>query len=357
MLRGHTARVRLSEQFRSHFGHRDHLYGVMLALLADDLDAGGPTAEICADRMDAVRGDAVQLRLLAGIFRVVLRGEAPALARHYPCLQATGRPGATGLADAGTVWADLHPVLTGHIAELRVALEAAPQTNEVGRSACLLVGLFEAARRHGLHRVRLLEPGASAGLNLNVDRYRFTGPDWAWGPADSPLTLAGIGTAVRPAPVTIVDRRGCDLSPVDLRTPGAATHLRSFVWPFDLERHHRLAAAIGVARRHPVPVDTAPASSWVAAQLADPSPDGVLTVVWQSITQQYWPASESAAVDEAVAVARRRMPLAHIVMEGVPPVQGTDGYRIATHGPTVTVDGEVVARSHHHGPPVVDAED
>lgn len=348
-----TVKVRLADQFRSHFGHREHLCGVLLELLADDLDADGPTAEICAHRMDAARGDAIQLRLLAGLFRVVLRGEAPGLARYYPAVGGSADP--ADLADHAALWRALTPVLTGHIAELRTALDLAPQTNEVGRSACLAVGLFAALRQHGLRRIRLLEPGASAGLNLNLDRYRLVGAGWSWGPVDSPLTLTGIATSGPPEEFTVVEGRGCDLSPVDLRTAEGATHLRSFVWPFDLTRHERLTAAIEIARRHPVAVDAAPASRWIVEQLADPpAADDVLTVVWQSITQQYWPAAETAAVIEAVAEARTRMPLAHIVMEGLPPMQGTDGYAIGTHGPTTTVDGAVVARSHHHGPPVED---
>lgn len=335
----------LSAQFRAHFGRREHLYAVLLDELARDLDAEGPTAQICADHMGARRGDAIQLRLLAGIFRIVLRGEAPDLAPFYASLG--------GSADPEDAWPLLRPVLASHIPELRRALDLPPQTNEVGRSACLAVGLFEAVRRHGLRRVRLLEPGASAGLNLNVDRYRIIGPDWSWGATDSPLILDTAAQGVRPEAVKIVERRGCDLSPVDVSTPDGAAYLTSFVWPFDLERHDRLAAAIEVVGGHSVTVDRAPASTWVREQLARPVADDVLTVIWQSITAQYWPTSEREAVTAAVAEARARIPLAHVSMEGLPPPLTSDGYAVEQHGPATRVDGILIARSHHHGPPVV----
>lgn len=342
---GVTGTPPLPVQFREHFGHRAHLYGVLLAHLADDLEAGGPTASICSDVMDAGRGDVVQLRLLAGIFRIVLRGDAPDLERFYPSLG--------GSADPEDAWPSVLPVLEAHADELREALRHPPQTNEVGRSACLAVGLFHAARRHSLRRVRLLEPGASAGLNLNVDRYRFAGKGWAWGPTDSPLVLDTEAAGVRPEEVEIVERRGCDLAPVDASDAEGARWLTSFVWPFDVDRHRRLAAALDVVRRHPVDVDRAPAAQWIAQRLAAEPDPGVLTVVWQSITQQYWPAPESAAVAEAIEEARSRMPVAHISMEGVPPRQASEGYSVEQHGPELRVDGELIARSHHHGPPVV----
>ena len=147
----------LPEQFRHHFGHRQHLYGVLLDALADDLDAGGVTARLCRGYEEAPRAAAVQLRLLAGIFRIVLRGDAPQLEQFYANLGGTANP-----QDA---WPLLQPVLESHVGELHDALGRPPQTNEVGRSACLVIGLFEAVRRSGLRRIRLLEPGASAGLN------------------------------------------------------------------------------------------------------------------------------------------------------------------------------------------------
>jgi len=69
-------------------------------------------------------------------------------------------------------------------------------------------------------------------------------------------------------------------------------------------------------------VDRAPAGDWLAEQLADPPAPGVLTVVWHSITRQYWPPDEVARVDALLAAAGQRMPMAHIAMES--PVLSTD---------------------------------
>ncbi len=334
----------LAEQFRRHFAGTGTLYEALLARLADDLEAGGVTAGICAGWEGASGPDVVQLRLLAALFRIVLRGDAPQLVRYYPCLGGTASP--------WSAWDAVAPVVADHAAELHDALDVAPQTNEVGRSAPLLVGLFAAVRRTGLRRVRLLEPGASAGLNLNLDRYRLTGPGWSSGPADSPLTLDTRCAGVEPADLEIVERRGCDLSPVDAASEEGALRLRSFVWPWQLDRHARLAAALDVVRRHPVTVDRAGASGWLAGQLAETPEPGVLTVVWHSVTRQYWPPAETARVESVLADARGRMPLAHLSMEDSPTRSGalTD---VAVDGPEVRLDGELIARCHYHGPPVV----
>lgn len=329
------------ERMRSHFdGRTDHLYGVLVRVLADDWDSGGVVREILDGYEDAPAGDMVQLRLLAGIHRIVLRGDAPELARFYPSVGGT--------ADPYAVWPALEPVLRAHVVELRGALDVAPQTNEVGRSVALLAGLAEAVRRTGIRRVRLLEPGASAGLNLLVDRFRFVGDDWSVGPADAHLVLNGCGSpGFTPVEFEVVERRGCDLDPFDATSGEGEAHLRSFIWPHMPERDGRLVAALATLRETPVVVDRAGAAEWVRAQLAEPVGEGVLTVVWHSITRMYWPAEEYAGMLAAIDEARPRLPLVRVALEDPDPLPTTGSWR-----PQVEVDDDVIGWCTHHGPPL-----
>ncbi|HTZ43976.1 MAG TPA: DUF2332 family protein, partial [Jatrophihabitans sp.] len=158
----------LADRFRRHAALLPSgLYQTLIRAMADDWEAGGVVAEICRDWADSSSAEIVQLRLLAGLQRLVLDRTEPQLAMYYPNLGGTASP--------SHAWADVEPVLRRHVPELRAALEIAPQTNEPGRSVALLVGLFDAVRRSGLPSVRLLEVGASAGLNLLVDRFHYSG--------------------------------------------------------------------------------------------------------------------------------------------------------------------------------------
>ncbi len=299
----------LADRFRAHAGDSTNLYGVAMRAMADDWEAGGPVRAVCAGYEDAPVGSALQLRLLAGVFRLVLGGQAPELVPHYACLG--------GGAPPDGVWAVMRPVVARHVPELRAALEVAPQTNEVGRSAALLAGLFDILPAAGVSRVRLLELGARAGLNLLVDRFRITGDGWAVGPTTSPVVLDdAVQGAVHPVPFTVVARAGCDLAPVDAGTDAGQVLLTSFVWPFDLHRHARLAAALEIHRRHPVSVDRAGAGDWLAARLAEDADDpAVLTVVWHSITRLYWPPAEVAGVDALLAQHGTGRRVARVAME------------------------------------------
>ena len=348
----------LADRFRQHAGDQQHLYGFAMRGMAQDWEVGGAVRAVCAGYEDAPTGSALQLRLLAGVFRLVLAGEAPELVPFYPCLGGDDPP--------EQAWPVMRSVVERHVDDLRPALEVAPQTNEVGRAAALLVGLFDLATRTGARRVRLLELGASAGLNLLLDRFGFAGPGWRWGPADSPLQLEGaVVGPVRTAPLTVVDRAGCDLAPVDATTLAGQRLLTSFVWPFDLHRHARLRAALEVARQVPVRVDAAGAGDWLPDRLAEDEPDAEhLTVVWHSVTQLYWPAGEVARVDAALADHGRRHRVAEVAMEFEPEPDGPAAAEVdpATRRPTLrtrlwdpAVGGPrdvLLGRVHDHGVPV-----
>jgi len=172
----------LADRFRARAGDSQHLYGYAMRGMADDWESGGPIRMASRGYETAPRGALVQLRLLAGVFRLVLTGQAPELIRFYPCLGGTD--------PASEAWPVMREVIATHIKDVHAALAVAPQTNEVGRSAALLAGLFDLVAASGVRRIRLLELGASAGLNLLLDQYAFRGHSWHFGPSDSKVQFA-----------------------------------------------------------------------------------------------------------------------------------------------------------------------
>jgi hypothetical protein len=145
----------------------------------------------------------------------------------------------------------------------------AVQTNEVQRSWTLAPCLREVARRIDAETVDLLELGASAGLNLLLDRYRHRYAAGSWGPADALLELEGEERRSVPAELLDVGLRvrrrvGVDRDPVDVTTDEGALRLRSFVWPGQEGRLERLDRAIAALRRDPPEL--------VRADLADSLP-------------------------------------------------------------------------------------
>jgi hypothetical protein len=249
--------------------------------MADDALAGGPTWNVLGPYASRPFDDAYRLRVLGGIHRMVLDGDAPALAAHYP---STGGDG-----DAEAAWLLVRDVLRDPPPVVRDAMTRPPQTNEVGRSVALVPGFLTVARELGLP-LRLLELGTSAGLNLRVDAYCYENGRDAWGHAGSPVRFVDLWTEHRPpldVPGRVAERRGCDRDPIDATTDDARQRLLSYVWPGQRERFELLRHALDVAARTPVDVDRAGAADWIERQLEARAP-GVATVVFHSIAWQYF---------------------------------------------------------------------
>jgi len=285
------------------------LYAGLLERAAKDVEADGPAWEILRGHESDPRFSVLGLRLLGAVNRLVLTGRGPALADAY-------REGRVPEA-----WEQLRDTLRRNAEELRASLERPVQTNEVGRCAALLFGFLTVAAETGLP-LRLLEVGASAGLNLRWDRYRYEANGFAWGDGDSPLRLAfeldGAAPPKLPAEVEIVDRRGCDAAPIDPTTPEGRLTLLTYIWPDQHERIERMEAALEVAGEVPVSVKRESAAPWSQRMLAEAAPNQA-TVIYHSIVSQYLSEEERAALFDGIRKAGTRAtanaPLAWLRME------------------------------------------
>ena len=254
-------------------------YAALLERAAEDLEQAGPVWDVLWDFQHEPPGSAISLRLMGSVHRLVLEDTLPELARHYP---STGGDG-----DSAAAWPLFRQGLIDHDQAVRALVARGCQTNEVGRSAALLGGFLEVAHRTGLP-LRVLELGASAGLNLAWDRFRYESAEGAWGDPSSPVRFTHFFEV--PPPMNrvadVVDRKGCDLNPIDPTSEEGALTLRSYVWADQLARLALLDGAIEVARAEPVEVVRANAADFLERELEASRP-GVATVVFHSVFIQY----------------------------------------------------------------------
>ena len=271
------------------------LYGDLLLHTADDLQSDGPTARVLEGFLDDRLASGLALRLLGGVHAQVLSGGAPELAACYPSAggtpeQAPGSPRA---------WAAFQSALAEHQPDVRSWLSQPPQTNEVGRAAALLGGLRHIAAEASLP-IRLVEVGASAGLNLRADWFCVPGPAGSYGDAHSPVVLAGAwrGSAPPESTIEVVERIGGDIAPVDPLTEEGQLRLTAYVWPDQHERLARLRGALEVAAEVSAELRTEGASATLARTSLVA---GTWTVLWHSIFRQYLSHAERAELVAGVA--------------------------------------------------------
>jgi hypothetical protein len=288
------------------------MYGDLLDRVADDLDGGGPAADVLAGHEDDSGPSALALRLAGSVHRLVLERRAGRLATFYPSVGGTWEP------EAG--WAAFRALLAEQPAAVREWLDQPPQTNEVGRASALMGGLLRLPRELRLP-VRLLEIGSSGGLNLLADRFRYVEPATGavHGDPASPVVLdpAWRGEPLAPWPdLTVVERRGSDVSPVDVATPEGRLTLTAYVWPDQTARHERLRGALQLAERHPVTVERAGAGDFL--ERVDLRA-GTTTVLWHSVMWQYLDPAEQdrvrARIDRLGAASSGDAPFAHLFLE------------------------------------------
>lgn len=215
--------------------HGSPLYRSLAISVADDPDLMRVIRQICHHPPPNILFGAVQYLLMSG-------AQSP-LADHYPSLTADPKP-----PDGAAV--HFKEFVLDHEEQIvEIGRQRYTQTNECKRCVALLPGIWAT----GLDRFHLVEIGASAGLNLAIDAYRYKWGAVEWGP-DSPVILEteSRGGRVRPHAIDILTRTGLDLDPVDVTDPEDRDWLVALIWPEHNERRARLERALDLVSEVPV---------------------------------------------------------------------------------------------------------
>ncbi|KPF72667.1 hypothetical protein IP69_01940 [Bosea sp. AAP35] len=280
-------------------------------LLGERLDPSSSFGNRILNWRGEPRDDALALRAAGGLNALARSGRDAGLAALYPPNQP----------DAEALWHGLARAIAAHDAVLTAALDSAPQTNEVKRCAVLLGGALLIARDTGLP-LDLLEIGASAGLNLGFDGYRYELGNSRWGQPTASVTIRSDWRGSLPpmeAPLTVASRRACDLNPLDPGNPTDRERVMSYIWPDQSDRITTTGSAFDAAAAQPWRVEQADAAEWVEARLALPQRDGMARVLLHTIMWQYLPAATQQRIAQAMArageAATRTRPLAWLRME------------------------------------------
>ena len=281
----------LAERFRSFAAtsaSRAPLYRTLATAIADD-------AQLCSLLQVASDEQAIPVLLFAAVHHELLRTREPSLACFYPNLQREPAEG-----DAFAAFRDF-ALLNADSIRATIATRHT-QTNEIGRCALFVPAL--AALNTEVGPLSLVDVGASAGLNLMLDRFRYTyEPGGSVGPASTvhlPCSTRG------PVPVpgtlpSIAAAVGIDAFPIDLDDDDALRWLEACVWPDQIDRFERLVAAIDLARTVRPVVRHGDAVDDLAATVVEAAAAGHPTVTNSWVLNYLAPASRQryvAALDE-----------------------------------------------------------
>ncbi len=313
----------LAQRFRNFAGTSTHsrapLYSVLALAAADDDD-------ILRLLQHAPETQQLPVLLFAGVHFLLLHGDGPELAAHYPNLAGEGASSPAG--DAATLF---RTFVLDHAAPLsEIIATHNTQTNEVGRCAQFVPPLGMLADEVG--DLAHVDVGTSAGLNLLLPRYSYEyEPGGTVGAASAVHVRCGTRGAV-PVPAVmppVVRSIGLDMAPIDVTDDDAVRWLEACVWPDQADRFARLVAAIELARTAPPDVRRGDAVGGLAAVVADAAAHGH-PVVTNSWVLPYLPDDARVAYVAELDRLGGQQDLSWIIAE--PPAQ-TPGLPVPTTDP------------------------
>lgn len=254
---------------------------------------------------------ALALRIAGALHALVLKKRGGALEAIYAKPDIV--PDAPDLRNA------MAPLFENESDVFKAYVAGAPQTNEINRASALLFG-FSAIAEQTLLPLDLYEAGASAGLLLCWDRFRYDFGDFQWGAGETTIR-SELNGGFKPAlheDINVASRCGCDLNPLDLSDPETVLRMKSFIWPEERGRHALFDQAKGQVIAVKPRLEKADALSWIEARLDDLNPDRA-SVFYHSVFAPYLSGADIAVLSELMETAGRSAtpaaPLAYLRFE------------------------------------------
>jgi hypothetical protein len=237
--------------------------------------------------------DGLPLRAAGALNWLARQGLTPELSAQYP--PQAPQP----IADLS---ASILKAISCHDDKLTAFLDSAPQTNEIGRSAIILTGALEITRQTNLP-LATYEIGASAGLNLIFDQYRYTLGGTTWGLPDASIHLAPEwqGSELPTANLQLASRSACDLNPLDIENATDRERMLAYIWPDQTHRLIRTEKAFALAASQPWRVEKADAADWVEQHFQTAEPGTVKTLV-HTVVWQYLPFETRTRIEQQMTL-------------------------------------------------------
>ena len=258
--------------------------------------------------------------LFAAIQYLLLNGAKHVLRQHYPRL-------ATGSTSQSTVGDTFKSFCREYREEIvQLISTRRTQTNVVQRSSCLLAGLSLVACDTKCQDLCLVDLGASAGLNLNIDVYShcYYQGNAVVQSAGRPVSAVKLRTEVRGAnsipPIhqfSIAGKVGIDLNPIDVYDSDSVLWLQSLVWPEHHERFEQLNRAVELIPTNPVKLVRGDAAEKLEDVVNEIPTDHAL-VVCSTISEYQFPQRTRDEIIGILVCASKHRPIWRLSMEGAP---------------------------------------
>ncbi len=284
-------------------------------------------------------GQPIPNLFFAAVKRVVASQPQSDLARLYADADH-GRDVPPGLGEAFGRFCASHEAEILHLVKSRRV-----QTNEIRRCSYLMPAFGVVAQLARDRPLALIDVGASAGLNLLWDRYRYRYSDGSeYGPPESRVLIdCELRTPMPSLPPDfpeVASSVGIDLDPVDMSDDEESEWMMALVWPDHRDRAKLLREARRIWLDDPPRVDAGDAIDLLPS-IIDQTPEGAALCVFHCHTLNQFPLEARDTFRDTLNQASERRDIYYVPSEGAQ----MSLYRVRRGERTVIMS----ARRHAHG--------